>query len=106
MQNTSKNVKAQVFEVVGRIPERHVAYFGQIAAEVGIGARTVGWILSGMTQKELPLIPWYRVVAKTGFISSVKLGYKGQIQKEMLEQEGVEVTDGHVDMARYGVDKL
>jgi methylated-DNA-protein-cysteine methyltransferase-like protein len=99
-------LKHRVFELVKTIPAGKVAYYGQVAEALGIGARTVGWILGGITEEELSVVPWQRVVAKTGFISTMKLGYRGQIQKDLLIQDGVEVPIDHVDMEKYCVDSL
>ena len=96
-----QTLKQEVFEAVKQIPDGKVAYFGQIAGMVGSDARTVGWVLSGMSLDEYHLIPWYRVVAKNGFISSLKLGEKGMLQKEMLLKEGYSIIDDTVDMAKH-----
>ena len=55
-----------------------------------------------------PPVPWQRVIASSGTISSRGPGTDGaQRQREALEAEGVEVTDGRtgemrVDMRTYG----
>ena len=76
-------------------------YFGQIANKIGTSPRTVGWIMSGLSQEECDSIPWYRVVAKDGYISSVKMGLKGQAQKQLLLTEKYLVIDDHVDMDKH-----
>jgi methylated-DNA-protein-cysteine methyltransferase related protein len=83
------------------IPPNKVVYFGQIAGRVGVSAQIVGFILSGMSVEESKDIPWYRVVAKNGHISALKLGYKGEIQKEILIKEGYVVIDNIVDMETH-----
>lgn len=94
----NSELKNKVFKAVKLIPEGKIAYFGQIANFIGSDARTVGWILSGMGVEEYELIPWYRVVAKNGFISSLKLGEKGLLQKQILLKESYQVVDDCVDM--------
>jgi len=55
-----------------------------------------------------PPIPWYRVIASSGVISSRGPGTSGaDVQRQELEAEGVEVSVGRmgdlrVDMRRYG----
>lgn len=55
-----------------------------------------------------PPVPWQRVIASSGTISSRGPGTDGaQRQREALEAEGVEVTDGRtgemrVDLRTYG----
>jgi methylated-DNA-protein-cysteine methyltransferase-like protein len=106
IQNKQKNVKQRLFEVVSSIPPGKVAYYGQVAAEVGIIARTAGWMLSGMNDEEMEKVPWQRVVAKNGFISAIKLGYRGEIQKDLLISEGVEVVNDYVNMDKYCLDSF
>lgn len=78
-----------------------MVYFGLLAKVVGSNARSVGWVLSGMKREEWGQIPWYRVVAKNGFISSLKLGEKGVIQKELLEHENYQIHADCVDMQEH-----
>lgn len=55
-----------------------------------------------------PPIPWYRVISSSGTISSRGPGTDGaQRQRQALEAEGVEVTDGRtgemrVDLSTWG----
>jgi alkylated DNA nucleotide flippase Atl1 len=93
-------LKQKVFDTVNKIPLGGVVYFGQIASQVGSDARTVGWILSGMVVAEYDLIPWYRVVSKNGYISSLKLGHKGLLQKQLLLKEGYIIIEDCVDMKK------
>ena len=93
--------KQQIFEIVKQIPTKKVASFGQIGDRVGVRGQVVGWILSGMKQEEWELIPWYRVVAKNGHIASMKLGFKGQLQKEILLQEGYELDQDTVNIEKH-----
>lgn len=48
-------------------------------------------------------VPWWRVVAKDGRLPIGKRDPRLQKEQcELLAEEGVEVTDGAVDMSRYG----
>ena len=103
-------IKAQIIEIVNKIPKGKVMYFGQVGKLivnqgqdnfVGVSGQVVGFVLSGMPQEEWKLLPWQRVVAKDGFISSLKLGAKGLIQKQLLIDEGIEIIQDHVDMEKH-----
>jgi methylated-DNA-protein-cysteine methyltransferase-like protein len=86
---------------VSQIPEGKVMYFGQIADMVGTTARVTGFVMTGMNEVEMQQLPWYRVVAKDGFISSIKLGAKGILQKQLLEKEGYKIAENTVDMNEH-----
>lgn len=90
-----KEIKNQykkiVLEFVSLIPYGKITSFGRIGYKTGISPRVVGFILSGMTKREMGIYPWFRVVDRNGFISSIKMGEKGLLQKALLEKEGVEI---------------
>jgi methylated-DNA-protein-cysteine methyltransferase-like protein len=91
----------QVIEVIKRIPRGKVATYGQIAALAGNphGARQVVRVLHTCTEKHK--LPWHRVVNRQGRIA-LKLGYGYEIQRELLQREGVgfEKNDS-IDFGRY-----
>ena len=109
------SIKTQIIAIVNQIPVGKVMYFGQIGKLilnknqensfnnnfVGVSGQVVGFVLSGMRQEEWSLLPWHRVVAKDGYISSLKLGAKGLIQKQLLLDESVGITQDHVNMSRH-----
>lgn len=101
-------LKDKVRAIVGRIPIGKVVYFGQICEVLAnefdtvTPALVVGYIMSGVPEKDYDLWPgWHRVVVKSGFVASLKLGHKGILQIELLRAEGVEVVDNVVDMSKY-----
>jgi methylated-DNA-protein-cysteine methyltransferase-like protein len=98
---TKSPLKKQIFDLVGTVPKGKIVYFGQIGDKIGVTGQLVGWQLSGMNNQEMTAIPWYRVVAKNGFISSLKLGQKGLLQKQILLQEGYTITGDSVDMEKH-----
>jgi methylated-DNA-protein-cysteine methyltransferase related protein len=96
--------KEQVIELVKLIPQGKVTTFGEIAKYIQnhkISAQMVGWILSGMKSEEWDVCPWYRVVNKEGYISSLKLGTKGLVQKQILLGEGYTLIEDNVDMQTH-----
>jgi methylated-DNA-protein-cysteine methyltransferase related protein len=92
----SPTQKIEVCEVVSKIPFGRVTTFGYIGKLTGINPQVVGWIMSGMTQEEMKIHTWQRVVAKGGVISALKLGFKGELQIQLLAQEGVLCSDGMI----------
>jgi methylated-DNA-protein-cysteine methyltransferase-like protein len=88
----------RIYEVIAQVPHGMVATYGDIATIVGGGcdARTVGYALGDMPQEHADL-PWQRIVAKEGGIST-----RGLRQRQLLEAEGI-AFDAHdrVIMARF-----
>jgi len=76
-----------------------VATYGEIAAVVGGGieAREVGYALGDLPATRQTAVPWQRVVARDGAIST-----RGTSQRVLLEGEGVAFDEtGRVIMARH-----
>lgn len=86
-----------VFEVARQIPKGRVTSFGAIAAALGtkMSARMVGWAMNGAGRVR-PKVPAHRVVNRNGMLSGkMHFAYPEQMQ-ELLEKEGVKVTDDKV----------
>lgn len=95
----------QVYLLVSQIPRGRVASYGQIAALLGHprAARTVGWALNALVEAEAPEVPWHRVINHAGRITIARAGLNPEVQRRLLEDEGVEFDQaGYVDMRRYG----
>lgn len=92
-----------ILQVVRLIPAGNVASYGQVAAYVGTprAARQVGWAMSSM--ESTPDFPWWRVLNNAGKITiKGNMHATGQLQKELLEAEGVLVTDNYeLDMESF-----
>ena len=92
MSNNS-NFYNKVYNVVRRIPKGKVSTYGQIAAMCGSpkAARIVGGALHN--NPEPIKIPCHRVVNRFGGLAP-EFAFGGrQVQRELLESEGVEVSD-------------
>lgn len=91
----------KVIELIRRIPEGRVATYGLIAARAGNprAARQVGRILHSSSRKND--LPWHRVVNRMGRISLKSFrGY--EIQKQLLEKEGIVFTENDIiDFDRF-----
>jgi methylated-DNA-protein-cysteine methyltransferase related protein len=85
-------VKSQVLAVVAAIPEGRVTTYGAIAQRLRVTARQVAFVLATLTVEESERLPWFRVVAANGFVSSTKLGAVGRKQIERLRADCVVVT--------------
>ena len=92
----------RIYEAVQRIPKGRVASYGTIAALAGDKnmARAVGNALH--KNPDPASIPCYRVVNGKGELSG-EFAFGGKdAQARLLRADGIEVTDGRVDLERYG----
>jgi methylated-DNA-protein-cysteine methyltransferase-like protein len=81
-----------IVETIRSIAPGTVATYGQVAEMAGYpsgaaGARQVARILSSMSRNYD--LPWWRVVKKGGFIALPE-GEGRELQRQLLEAEGVE----------------
>jgi len=94
----------RVYDAVKRIPKGRVATYGQIAAIAGNSraARAVGWALHVNPQPGV--IPCHRVINRFGKICEGFAFGGPEVQKRLLEEEGVEVSDDYfVDLSKYSI---
>jgi methylated-DNA-protein-cysteine methyltransferase-like protein len=91
-----------IWKVVRRIPRGRVATYGQIAELAGLEghARQVGYALHNLPGRSD--VPWHRVINSRGEISPRSAGDSHELQRMLLESEGV-VFDarGRVELKRY-----
>lgn len=95
--------RARILTQVERIPPGRVATYGQVARLAGLerGARQVGWALHGLPSESR--LPWQRVVGVGGRISLRAQHGAEELQRLLLEAEGVEFgADGKIDLECYG----
>lgn len=91
----------KIYEVVRTIPCGKVMSYGQVAALAGNShwSRVVGYALHA--NPEPGVIPCHRVVMKDGSVSPGFAFGGPDIQKQLLQNEGVIFTpDGKVDMKK------
>ncbi len=98
----SEPLHARIYAVVRQIPERKVASYGQIAKLTGgCTARMVGYAMAATPDGSG--IPWQRVINTQGKISPHGAGFGSAMQRQLLEEEGVEFDDqGRTDWRRFG----
>ena len=99
-----ENSFQEIYNVVQKVPRGQVATYGQIAAICGMpqAARMVGWALHVC---DVNKVPWHRVINRRGIISTTCQEHPANLQKELLEKEGVEVRKKQgvwtIDLRKY-----
>ena len=107
-------MRTELFDIVSRIPYGKVTSYGVVAqrldmyCDIKTSWYIVWRLLSTMTEAERMhwWCPWWRVINKQWYISTLKLGRKGLIQKQLLEKEKIEIINDTVDMKKYWITKL
>lgn len=95
--------KFKVLKIISSIPKGKVMSYGQIAAMSGSpkAARQVGAVLRGVEPDSK--MPWWRVINNKGEIS-IKGNWIAtkELQKKLLEKEGIKVSDDFIlDINKY-----
>ncbi len=99
MTETRTFLYQRIYNVVRQIPPGKVASYGQIAQIAGCTAREVGYAMAAVKQDD---IPWQRVINAQGKIS-LRPGGGGEMQRQLLEQEGVRFNaKDQVDFNEFG----
>ena len=91
-----------VYEAVQLIPRGKVATYGQIARMIGAprSSRAVGYALHANPRPGV--IPCHRVVNREGRLAPAFAFGGPEIQAQLLESEGVEVSEDFVvDLGKY-----
>jgi methylated-DNA-protein-cysteine methyltransferase-like protein len=94
------SARSRILDTVLRIPEGKVATYGQVAAAAGLPgrARLVGQSLRGLGEDSA--VPWHRVVGAGGRISIPSIA-GAELQRGLLQDEGVSFRGERVDLARH-----
>ena len=85
-------LKPRVLAVLEAIPEGRVTTYGAVGRHLRASPRQVARVLATLTADESARLPWFRVVAAGGVVSTVKLRAVGRRQVARLRAEGVAVT--------------
>ena len=91
----------RIYAAVAVVPRGRVVTYGQIARGVrGATPRLVGYAMA--TLPETSGVPWHRVVNHRGGISLRSGGDGAQIQRRLLEREGIRFYgNGLLDLKLY-----
>jgi methylated-DNA-protein-cysteine methyltransferase related protein len=92
-----------VYALVREVPRGKVVTYGQVAAILGHprAARAVGTALSNLTRPMARVVPWQRVINAAGRISIRGDIMRPDLQRQLLELEGVVFRGDHVDLKRF-----
>lgn len=92
----------RIYAVVRQIPVGKVATYGQVAELAGLigKPRVVGYALYKVAPEDE--IPWQRVINAKGEIStSAFRDGSDDLQRVILEEEGIEFEGNKIDLAKY-----
>lgn len=85
----------RMLDVVAQIPAGSVATYGDVAARAGSrSARLAGYVLSQLSDDDTH---WHRVLRANG----TPAPHLAQEQLGRLRAEGIDVSNGTVDLRRY-----
>lgn len=106
MTETESRYK-KIYKMVEQIPYGQVATYGQIARLVGLPrhARMVGYALYALPNDNE--VPWQRVVNAKGEVSPRATPQYEDLQRHLLEREGVVFNDaGRISLKTYQWKRL
>ena len=92
----------KIWQTVQAIPPGRVASYGQIADLAGLPGRSrlvgksLAYVASDMD------LPWHRVLRSNGQIAFPAGSEQAEIQKGLLQEEGIVVFNNKVKMALFG----
>ncbi len=92
----------RVYEKVREVPPGRVVTYGQIALALGspAAARATGYALHNLPAGSD--VPWWRVINTSGAISLKGRGMQADLQRDVLEREGVTFdAEGRTDLRAY-----
>lgn len=90
----------KVYKIVSKIPRGKVSTYGTIAKEIGItNSRVVGYALH--VNKDPDNIPCHRVVNKDGKLAPGYAFGGLDIQRKLLEQEGIAFDNDKVILSKH-----
>lgn len=97
-----QNNYLRIYDIVRQIPRGRVATYGQVAELAGLEghARQVGYALHALPRGMK--LPWHRVVNARGEVSPRSSDDSHELQRELLENEGVTFDRrGRMDLQKY-----
>ena len=97
MMDDNQGFFQKVYQVVRQIPYGRVTSYGAIAEYLGSkgSARMVGWAMNG-SHHQPDNIPAHRVVNRNGLLTGKVHFGGGDVMKQLLESEGIEVKEDRI----------
>lgn len=96
----SSNTFTAVYKAVQKVPQGKVTTYGEIAKYIGIrNSRIIGYALHANPDQNNT--PCHRVVTKDGELAKGYAFGGAEIQKQILESEGIKFTTNSVDLNKY-----
>ncbi|RUR09652.1 DNA methyltransferase [Legionella sp. km772] len=98
MNDIRTDFTKNVIALIQSVPRGKVATYGLIARLAGNprASRQVGWLLHSSTDKYD--LPWQRIIKSDGRLSFPSYSSHFMRQKNKLEEEGVSIINGRVDL--------
>jgi methylated-DNA-protein-cysteine methyltransferase-like protein len=90
----------KIYDLVASIPKGKVTTYGALSKIAGVNPRVIGYALHANTDPTN--VPCHRVINSKGMISSGYAFGGPDIQKQMLETEGVIFNNEKVDLKKFG----
>ncbi len=89
-----------VYRLIKKIPRGRVTTYGELARKLRLpgGARAVGYAMAATPRGRG--IPWHRVLGAGGKVRMPEP--HANLQRRLLETEGVVFENGAIDMKRFG----
>ncbi len=96
----------RIYEAVKQIPKGRVATYGKVAEMAGNPrmSRAVGNALHKNPDPDH--IPCYRVVNSKGELAGAFAFGGEEVQRKLLEADGIKVVNGKVDLKKYGLQDV
>ncbi len=93
----------KILAAVRAVPEGRVSSYGRIAADAGLPgrARLVGKVLADAKPEDA--LPWHRILRADGRLAFPPGSDGFERQSRRLAREGVEVSNGRVQLKTYGI---
>ncbi|MDA1079927.1 MAG: MGMT family protein [bacterium] len=100
MTEESKRRQTALFRLVAKIPRGKVTTYGELGRALGFHARLVGRLLH--TNNDPLNTPCHRVVRSSGELAGGYAFGGPNIQKNLLESEGIVFQKQKIDLKTYG----
>jgi methylated-DNA-protein-cysteine methyltransferase-like protein len=85
-------IRAEVIRLISLVPGGKFTTYGSIAVHMNVAALHVASVLSNLTEEESAALPWHRITASDGRISTAMPAATARKQRSRLRAEGMKVN--------------